>query len=378
MESEREEKVISFLQMHSALFGKPVLAKRLLEKFGTPREVLSASTDGLRCVSGISEKAISGLKDSSHLEFAEKELKRCKEMGIKIILIEDKDYPQNLKEIEDPPILLYCKGELKREDEQSVAVVGSRDPDEYGRAMARKFGAGLGRAGVTVVSGMARGVDSIAQISCVSEGGRTIAVFGSGIDVIYPSEHKELAMRIAENGALLSEFPLGAGPLKHYFPFRNRLISGMAKGVIVVQATSPQSGALITARLALEQNRTVFAVPGNAGLKNSQQTNQLIREGAILAEKPEDILEDLFPLLFEKQEIKKMPLFKEKGADLTESLEQIYSLIPSPSEGAVELDFLIRKSGLSTKEVNSAITELELYGLIEVLPGKKLTKKEVC
>ena len=219
----------------------------------------------------------------------------------------------------------------------------------------------------------------MSQVAALDAGGRTIAVLGSGVDQVYPPELKNIYERIIENGAVISEFPLGTGPNPENFPQRNRIISGLSMAVVVVQANNPESGALITARLALDQGRTLYAVPGNAGTIWSKETNRLIKQGAILIEDAEDIVKDLFPSLGIKPE-ELGPLFKasEGQGDLTGEQEKLYSLIPEPEEGAVELDSLIRKSKINPSQAQSFLTELELFGLIEKLPGGKWRKKRIA
>lgn len=244
---------------------------------------------------------------------AESVLMRCAETGVQIVHYGDKRYPALLKEIHNPPILLFVKGELIPEDRIAVAMVGSRHPSAYGLRMAHRFSYELAEAGVTVVSGMARGVDAEAHRGALKARGRTLAVLGSGINVIYPKENKKLYDEISEKGAIVSEFPFDTPPLPYHFPMRNRIIAGMSLGVVVVEAHS-KSGSLITSSLAAEENREVYAIPGPVDAIQSRGTNSLIQQGAKLVQSAEDILADL-ELVFKSD-----PLMKEEAqADLTDS-----------------------------------------------------------
>jgi DNA processing protein len=274
-----------------------------------------------------------------------------------------------LKDIYDPPALLYLRGALRREDELAVAIVGSRKTSAYGREVTERIGRDLARHGVTVVSGMARGIDSVAHKGALQGGGRTIAVLGCGVDVIYPSENRNLFHQIIEQGAVLSEFPMGSPPEAGHFPRRNRIISGLSIGVVIVQA-SGESGSLITAGYALEQGREVFAVPGNIGAEGSRGTNQLIKEGAKLVESSEDILEEVLPQWRREGET------AQKGGDavltLTEAEKCLYGLL---DETPLHIDALIRESQLDPGSVSSLLLNLELKGLISQWPGKCFSKK---
>ncbi len=352
-----------------------VRIKRLFQHFQDIEKIFSCTEAEFKRITGASRGTFKELWAKEHIDFAQKELDKCDQLGVKLITLDSPQYPENLFQIPNPPPILYLKGRLEEKDQQAVAVVGSRNHNEYGEIMAKKLGSGLARYGITVVSGLARGIDSLSQASALEAGGRSIAVLGSGIDVIYPPEMASLYQRIVEQGAVLSEFPLGTPPNRENFPERNRVISGLSLGVVVVQASNPKSGSLITARWALEQGRVVFAVPGNAGTVWAKATNQLIRQGAILVEDARDIVEDLFPQLAISED-KTAPLFSSPlRPELTEVQQRIYSLIPEPEEGSVELDRLIRQSGLDSSQVQSALIELELEGLIEKLAGGKWRKK---
>jgi len=376
---EEREKILLWLRLSQVKGLGAITIYRLFQHFQDIERIFSASENQISEIGGIKKGVIQELKNPEYKEWAKKELDKAEKLGVELVALDSEDYPENLAQIPDPPAILYIKGKLKKEDKKAVAIVGSRNNNEYGEVMAKRIGSGLAKFGITVISGMARGIDSISQQSALDAGGRSVAVLGSGVDVIYPEEMAGLYQRLIEQGAVISEFPLGTGPQAQNFPNRNRIISGLSMGVVVVQATNPKSGALITARLALEQNRGLYAVPGNAGTIWSKETNNLIKQGAILVESAEDLVSDLYPALAMKPE-QLGPLFgaKAEGSNLTEPLENLYSLIPEPEEGSVEMDLLIRKSGLEANLVQSFLVELELYGLIEKLPGGKWRKKQIA
>lgn len=270
---------------------------RLVEALGSPDAVLRASHDELMQAGGASPalaKAIRQGARSEDLQAIDRELKAIERMPIRVLTILDPDYPARLKTIHDPPPLLSMSGTLCEEDYHAVAIVGTRHATPTGRVVTERFSRELAAAGLTVVSGLARGIDGAAHQSALEAGGRTIAVLGCGIDRTYPPEHLALRKKIEERGAVLSELPLGAYPHAYHFPKRNRIISGLSIGVVVVEA-APKSGSLITARLAAEQGREVFAVPGSVQLEQSRGTNGLIKQGAKLAECADDIIEELLP-----------------------------------------------------------------------------------
>ena len=254
------------------------LSKRLLEYFRSPEAVFRASTGELRKIEGLGEKVAETLQKGPSASAVERELSLVREAGANLLTLHDPSYPRRLKEIYDPPPVLYVRGEIREEDELSISIVGSRKTSPYGRGMTERISQDLAQNGVTVVSGMARGIDSVAHWGAISAGGRTIAVLGCGIDVIYPPENRTLFGKIVERGAVLSEFRMGSLPEGGHFPKRNRIISGISRGVVVVQA-SMKSGSLITARYALEQGRDVYAVPGNVGSESSRGSNWLINRG---------------------------------------------------------------------------------------------------
>ncbi len=346
-----------------------IFIKRLLDRFQTPEAVFRAPMKELLEIEGLGEKVAREIQRGPLEKAVEKELVLIKEAGAKMITLRDEDYPMRLKDIYDPPALLYVRGELRREDELAIAIVGSRKTSPYGRWFTEKIGQDLARHGVTVVSGMARGIDSVAHMGALQGGGRTIAVLGCGVDVIYPSENRNLFHQIIEHGAILSEFPMGSPPEGGHFPRRNRIISGLSIGVVIVQA-SAESGSLITAGYALEQGREVFAVPGNVGAEGSRGTNQLIKEGAKLVESTEDILEEILPQW--KREKETPPKAETPVPDLSEEEKVLYRLL---GESPLHIDAIIRESQLDPGRVSSLLLNLELKGLISQWPGKCFSKK---
>ena len=276
----------------------PGKIRNLLAKFKNTKNILSSDYQSLLSVEGIStnlakriHKASKERTDAHH--FTEKELQKLAKLGGKIITIWDEEYPTLLKKIYDPPILFFLLGNLAEADQYAISIVGTRQPTNYGKVQAEKISMDLAKQGITIISGMARGIDSIAHNSAVISGGRTIAVIGSGLDVIYPPENKKLFDKIKENGAIISEFSLGTKPDAQNFPRRNRIISGLSLGVVVIE-TGATGGAMQTAAFALDQNREVFAVPGNIGVRQSEGTNLLIQKSeAELIISAEDVINEL-------------------------------------------------------------------------------------
>lgn len=350
------------------------LYKRLIEEFGSPEEVLKAEEKDLARVPEIKRDVVRTIREkrvpaSSADRDVAKELELIKRHKIDIITLNDVSYPPSLKAIYDPPPLLYVKGKIKREDKNAIAIVGSRRATTYGRLTAQRLSAQLAAQGITIISGMARGIDSEAHKGALAVGGRTIAALGCGIDVVYPPENRTLEERIASSGAVITEFPFATRPFAGNFPKRNRIISGLSIGVIIVEAAQ-RSGALITARLALEQGREVFAVPGSTTSPYSKGTHNLIKEGAKLVEDIDDILEELRPLI----EIR-----MEKGKESQDSLrpllskeeEIIYNLVTQEPK---HIDLLIQESKLSAQKVTGILMNLQLKRLVKELSGKNFVK----
>jgi DNA processing protein len=346
-----------------------ILLKRLLDQFKTPEAVFQAPMNELLNIEGLGERVAKEIRKGPLEKAVEKELYLLKEVGGKIVTLKDSAYPKRLRDIYDPPPLLYVRGELKEEDEFAISIVGSRKTSPYGRGMTERMSQELARHGITIVSGMARGIDSLAHWGALSGGGRTIAVLGCGVDVIYPPENRNLFTKIMDHGAVLSEFPMGSPPEGGHFPKRNRIISGLSIGVLVVQA-SAESGSLITAGFALEQGREVFAVPGNVGAEGSRGTHQLIKEGAKLVESSEDILEEILPQW--RREREPTPRVEGPERDLTEEERILYERL---GETPSHIDVLIRESQFDPGKVSSLLLNLELKGLVSQWPGKCFSKK---
>jgi len=285
----------------------------------------------------------------------EAEMEKLDRYGVKVLTCHDPDYPSRLKEIYGYPPLLYVRGSLLPEDEWCLAVVGTRRATVYGRQVTEEIVADLARSKITIVSGLAKGIDSVAHHSALEAGGRTIAVFGCGLDIVYPGENAELARRIMQQGALVSEYPLGTRPKADNFPRRNRIMSGLSLGVLVVEA-GKASGAMITAHLALEQNREVFAIPGSILSPASRGTNHLIQEGAKLVRDYTDILEEL-NLTAVAQQVEMKELMPTSD---TESL-----LLKQLGAEPTHIDEVCRSSGLSISTVSSTLAMMELKGLVK-------------
>ena len=346
-----------------------VLFKRLLDQFKTPEAVFRATLRDLLSVEGIGKRVAEEILKGPAEKKTERELRLVKEAGGSLLTIADEHYPLRLREIYDPPPLLYLRGELREEDNLALSIVGSRKTSPYGRWITERISQEIVRHGITIVSGMARGIDSVAHIGAISGGGRTLAVLGCGIDVIYPPENRTLFGQIIEHGAVLSEFPMGSLPEGIHFPRRNRIISGLSIGVVVVQA-SAKSGSLITAEYALEQGREVFAIPGNVGAEGSHGTNRLIKEGAKLVESSEDILEEILPRW---KRMRESPIkVQSPGESLLGEEKIVYQLL---SESPLHIDVIIRESRLDPGKVSGLLLDMELKGLITQWPGKCFTKK---
>ncbi|MBI1886560.1 MAG: DNA-protecting protein DprA [Chloroflexi bacterium] len=326
----------------------------LLENhFGRLENAWTASRAELRSA-GLDERSASIIVNERPKVSPDDEMERLGRHKIDPLTWNDAAYPSRLKEIFDPPPVLYVRGKLTEADEMAVAVVGTRRPTPYGRQAAEELTWGLAKSGITVVSGLARGVDAGAHRAALDAGGRTIAVMACGLDMVYPAEHARLALEISERGALISDYPLGTQPRGDYFPRRNRIMSGLSLGVLVVEGDM-KSGALITARLALEQNREVFAVPGSVFSPQSRGTNSLIQEGAKLVSRVEDVLEELNLTMVPQQ----LEMREVIPATDTEA-----SLLRHISKEPVHIDEVCRKSGLPIATVSSALAMLELKGLV--------------
>jgi DNA processing protein len=349
----------------------PVRARLLLEHFAEPAAILQASSAQLQRVKGVGPEtaaAIAGWEKSIDLKG---ELQRIEQFGCHIVIPADETYPELLKQIYDPPIVLYVKGALSVKDKNAVAIVGSRMTTHYGVEVARKLAFQLAYIGVTVVSGGARGIDTAAHQGALHSKGRTIAVLGTGINLIFPAENKELFERIAAQGAVVTQFPFNRKADKQSFPIRNRLVAGMTLGTVVVEANLT-SGALITAKMAADNGRQVFAVPGRIDSPRSKGCHELIKNGAKLCEGAEDILcefEYLFPTNDRPSMLKDSPNLP--ALSLSENETAVYDALDN---GELAIDDIIRRSGLPASAVSVALLGLEMKRLLRQLPGKVFVK----
>lgn len=340
----------------------PITARKLLAIYKKPEAIFNATYKELSGIRGVGANKAKNIKEYSGFKNIEKQLKVLESNGIRIVAINDKEYPESLKNTESSPIIFYAKGMMHKEDRYAIAIVGSRRYSPYGKFVAEKLSAELASMGFTIVSGMARGIDTLAHASAIKSGGRSIAVLGSGIDVPYPPENKGLMEKISTSGCVISEFPPGTKPDKENFPRRNRIISGLSLGVLVVEATA-DSGSLITASYAAEQGREVFAVPGNINSKNSIGTNALIKKGAKLVQSAEDVIMELAPVL--KGFIK----MKEKSKiDLSVDEQRLCDIMTAEPK---HVDVLSRESGMSASKVLGILLGLELKGVVKQAEGKK-------
>jgi DNA processing protein len=355
------------------------LAGKLLREFGSPEAVFAASLTALEACR-ISAEAAQALHSQQPLRAAEKELARVRELGCRLLTWDDPVYPRRLREIYDPPPVLYTRGNVELLGQHSISIVGSRKPSPYGVQMAEKLGRDLAARGLVIVSGMARGIDASAHRGALdgqkkSGRGATVGVLGTGIDVIYPKENRKLHEEVAASGCLISEFPLGSFAAPQNFPIRNRIIAGMALGVVVVEGAQ-YSGSLITARLALEFGREVYGVPGNVTSAGSFGPNQLIKQGAKLVAGWEDVVEELPTDI--RAEL--FPAESVSGEERTALLEEsftagekvLYGLL-SPDQ-ARHVDEIMELSGLTSSEVLAGLFDLEMRGAIRQLPGKHFVK----
>jgi len=340
----------------------PVTARKLLAVYQNPESVFNASYKELCGIDFIGSKKAKKIKGYEGWGKIDAQLKKLENRKINVVTFNDSGYPETFRNMEDAPIVLYTKGKIQKEDKFAIAVVGSRKYSSYGNYVVEKLSSDLCSLGFTIVSGMARGIDTLAHTAAVKSGGRTIAVLGSGIDVPYPPENKMLMEKIADSGCVMSEFAPGTQPDRENFPRRNRLISGLSLGVLVVEATA-ESGSLITASCAAEQGKEVFAVPGNINSKNSAGTNSLIKTGAKLVQNVEDIIEELAPVL--KGFIKA----KEKARiDLTVDEQGLCDIMTAEPK---HVDMLSRESSMPASKVLGILLSLELKGIVKQAEGKK-------
>ena len=368
------------LRSHVRLACVPGIGSRLrrllLDRFGTPEGVFAASPDEIASVGRISRKLATTIPTLADSNVAEDVIALCRKRSVDILLEGRDEYPPLLSRIDDPPGLLFVRGTLLPQDSLSVAIVGARHATAYGLKVAEQLGAGLARAGYTVVSGLARGIDAAAHRGAMKAGGRTIAVLGSGVLNVYPPEHADLAREVIDSGALISELPPLTEPNVGTFPQRNRIVSGLSLGVVVVQAAD-RSGALITSRLATEQGREVFAVPGPIDCRMSRGCHGLIRDGAKLVASVDDILEEFGPLFETATTAEGRTVKSAAELQLGDIEQRVLAACDSLAEGAakpVTIDDVVDSSGLAASQVLATIGVLEMRRLIRRLPGNQIAR----
>ncbi|MCH1439245.1 MAG: DNA-processing protein DprA [Rubripirellula sp.] len=356
------------LAMQSGL--GPCTLSTLLKEFGTAKSVLAASTAELLSIHGVGEKTVKHVREANDLDQAGEVFRWCERHRINIIPQLSPSFPRSLSEMPDAPALLYVQGQLVSEDRLSVAVVGTRHATPYGITQASRFSYGLAKAGITVVSGLARGIDAAAHRGALDAGGRTVAVLGSGLAKVYPGEHAALADELSRSGAVVSEYAPSCPPRCGQFPQRNRLIAGLTLGTLVVEAPD-RSGALITARLAGELNRDVFALPGHINSRASRGCNQLIRDGAILVQSIEELIDELGPLSEE--------ISTAEGYSIRNSSELSLNEIETCVLNAIQptgnlIDQVIANTPYTAQQVLAVISVLEIRRLIRRLSGQYVSR----
>lgn len=346
----------------------PIRARSLVEFFGAAPAVLSASKSQLLQVRNIGDETAAAISNWEKTVDLAGEMKRLADFGCRVVIQSDEEYPASLREIYDPPLVLYVKGSLSPKDKNAIALVGSRQTTHYGIETARKLAYQLAYVGVTVVSGGARGIDTAAHQGALAAKGRTVCVLGTGINIVFPPENKELFERIAENGAVVSQFPFNRNGDKQSFAIRNRIVAGMTLGTVVVEADL-NSGALITSNFAIEYGRQVFAVPGRIDSPRSKGCHDLIKKGAKLCEGAEDILSE-FEYLFPASN--RPPSAGETGVlpalELSENEQRVLDTLRKDDDTSI--DEVIRKSGLPSSAVSVALLSLEMKRVVKQLPGK--------
>ncbi len=349
----------------------PRLRQALLETFGTATAVLAAGPAELRRVPGIGSELTRRIAVARDEIDVQAQLDLCAAHDIRILSDQEDDYPRSLREIHDPPGILFVRGTILPQDAIAMAIVGSRHATHYGLTQAERLAGSLARSGLTIVSGLARGIDGAAHRGALAAGGRTLAVLGSGVLNMYPPEHAELALEVAAQGAVISEAPPLSPPMAGAFPQRNRIISGMSLGVLVVEA-SVQSGALISARHAMEQGREVFAIPGRIDSRMSHGCHRLIRDGAKLVETVDDIIEELGPLVSPAQNPEGQVVHHPAELLLNEIEQQVLAAIPSDP---TSIDTIVTDSGLPIGQVLSTISVLEMRHLVKRISGNTLMRR---
>ena len=370
VEMDVDEKTREALQLALLPGMGPRTISTLLESFGTPGDILGASAERLAAVHGVGQKLVHTIRTASHHVDVDTVLRWCSENRCRLVLRGSEDYPAGLNDLVDAPPVLFVQGTLVPADEMSVAIVGTRHATQYGLAQAERFAYSLAKAGVTVVSGLARGIDAAAHRGALSAQGRTIAVLGGGLGHIYPRENGGLADEVSESGAVISEYAPSAKPRGGMFPQRNRLIAALGLATLVIEAPD-RSGSLITADLAADQNRVVLALPGPVTSRNSRGTNQLIRQGATLVQTVDDVLEELGPLT--------KPVETADGHQVRNPSELILndlerSVLAAIDQSSTPIDAVVQASGIPAHRVVATISVLEMRRLVRRLSGQYVSR----
>ena len=355
----------AFIALNMVPHLGPVHLRRLLDIFGSPERVLAAGRNELQGVEGLNQALIDSLLSWESVVNLQQELVHVQQFGATVLTLDDTEYPALLRQIHDPPTVLYIWGKLESRDHHAIGVVGSRRTSHYGLECAKKLSYQIAYSGLTVISGLARGIDTAAHQGALAAKGRTVAVLGTGLHHLYPAENRALAEKIASCGAVVTEFPMETTPDRQTFPMRNRIISGWGFGLLVVEA-GVNSGALISASQAADQGRNLYAIPGPIDRPTSHGTNRLIQQGAKLVMSVDDILEDvhaLFP--------KAPALSPSKPLDLEGDLLKVYESIGSQE---TSIDEIIQVSGLGAGSATAALLQLEMRRLVKQLPGKYFVK----
>ena len=355
------------------------LSAELLKFFGTPEAVFAASKAKLESA-GLPAPVSSAIASGAPLQAAEQELEKVRQQGAHLLSWDEPEYPALLKEIYDPPVLLYVRGNVKVLATNCIAMVGARSPSPYGRQVAERLAEDLAARGCTIVSGLARGIDTCGHQGALKAGGKTVAVLGCGIDVDYPKENRKLRDEIEKKGCVITEFPLGAFPAPQNFPIRNRIVAGLSWGAIVVEG-GRYSGSLITGRLAMEYNRQVYGVPGNVTNQRAVAPNLLIKQGAKLTESWEDVIEEL-PLPVRSEILERIAASEAEGQPVQEELpladnltatqKKVFGILKA--DEALHVDQLVEGAGLSPGEVLTSLLELEMKGIVRQLTGNNFLR----
>ncbi len=369
--SSLDEKTRAALCLHLVPGIGPRSYGDLINALGSPAAVLAAAPAKLREVPGIGAKLVAAITSTRDSGNAQKQIELCQKNGIQILERSSVQYPDQLSEIYDPPSILFCRGNLTPVDNISIAIVGSRHATNYGLKTASRLARGLAMSGVTIVSGLARGIDAAAHQGALEAGGRTIAVLGGGHLKLYPAEHGELAKQITHQGAVLTESLPQSAPKSGSFPQRNRIVTGLSLGVIVVEAAQ-RSGALISARLAMEQGREVFAVPGRIDSRMSRGCHQLLKDGAKLVENIDDVLEELGPLATPTQVDAETSIRHPAELKLSPQESLILNII---TENPTEFDLIVESTGLPPSRVLSTISVLEIRRLVKRISGTAVARR---